>query len=107
MTHRNRWLLDIAREAPCMLRLGVSGCGTNKSVPCHSDMLRHGRGAGHKSHDCLAVPGCPACHAIFNREHLGRVGYEEAWAAAFARYTVWLWEQGKLRLASGDFWEFA
>jgi hypothetical protein len=100
MTHRDRRLLDVAHEAPCMLQLGAPGCGNHPSVPAHSDLLSHGRGAGHKSHDCLAVPGCPACHAVFNRGHLGRAGYEEAWAAAFARYTVWLWQHGKLRLAA-------
>lgn len=99
MTHRNRALLDIAHEAPCMLRLGAKGCGEHPSVPCHSDMQRHGRGAGHKSHDCLAVAGCPACHAAFDRAHLGRQGYEEAWMMAMERYLVWLWTEGKLRVA--------
>jgi hypothetical protein len=96
MTYRNRKLLDIAHDAPCMLRLDVAGCGEHPSVPCHSDMLIHGRGAGHKSHDCLAVAGCPACHAAFTRSNLGREGYEQAWAQAFARYVVWLFENDKL-----------
>ncbi len=96
MTHRNRKLLDKAHEAPCMLELGEP-CGIHPSVPCHSDMLKHGRGGGHKSHDCLAVAGCPDCHAKFTREHLGRDGYEEIWAAAFAKYTVWLHENGKVK----------
>lgn len=98
MTHRDRKLLDLAHDAPCMLRLGVPGCGENRSVPCHSDLLRHGRGVGHKSHDCLAPPGCPVCHAAFTRANLGRDGYEAAWIAAFERYTVWLWENGKVKL---------
>ena len=96
MTHRDRKLLDLAHEAPCMLLLGAEGCGNDRSVPCHSDKLSHGRGVGHKSHDCLAVPGCPACHAIFTRQHLGREGYDQAQAAALERYTVWLWENGKV-----------
>lgn len=100
MTHRNRALLDCAHEAPCTLLLNVKGCGAHPSVPCHSDMQRHGRGEGHKSHDCLAVAGCPACHAVFDRAHLGRAGYEEAWAAAMARYLTWLWENGRLRVAT-------
>ena len=70
--HRNRALLDIAHEAPCMLLLGAEGCGNHPSVPCHSDAQRHGRGAGCKSHDCFAVPGCPACHTAFTRANLGR-----------------------------------
>jgi hypothetical protein len=99
MTYRNRKLLDVAHQAPCMLRLGVPGCGTNPSVPCHSDALRHGRGAGHKSSDALAVAGCPACHAAFTRANLGRDGYEWAWMQAMERYTEWLWQSGKVRVA--------
>lgn len=99
MTHRNRHLLDLCHEAPCMLQLGAAGCGRNKSVPCHSDMLRHGRGAGHKSHDCLAVPGCPPCHAMFTRKELGREGYEAAWSAAFERWVLWQWDQQRVKVA--------
>lgn len=99
MTHRDRKLLDCAHEAPCFLQLHAVGCGTHPSVPCHSDMLRHDRGGGHKSHDCLAVAGCPACHAVFTREHLGRAGYEEAWMMAMERYLVWQWTEGKIRVA--------
>lgn len=82
-----------------MLRLGVAGCSTHPSVPCHSDMLRHGRGAGHKSHDAYAVPGCPACHAAFTRANLGRDGYETAWEAAFERWVLWYWENCLVRVA--------
>jgi len=99
VSYRNRKLLDIAHGAPCMLRLGVPGCGNYPSVPCHSDMQRHGRGIGHKSHPIFAVAGCPACHAVFTREHLGRAGYEEAWLAAFERYMVWLWKNERLKVA--------
>jgi hypothetical protein len=97
-THRDRKLLDVAHEAPCMLLLGFPGCGNNLSVPCHSDLLRHGRGIGSKSHDCLAVPGCPCCHQHFTREHLGDT-YEATWLAAMERYLVWLWRQGKVKVA--------
>jgi len=98
-TQRSRSLLDVAHEAPCCLQLGAKGCGTHPSVPCHSDMLAHGRGAGLKSHDCLAVPGCPACHDAFTRKKLGKEGYLTAWANGMARYLVWAWKNGKLRLA--------
>lgn len=100
MTHRNRRLLDVAHDAPCFLRLGVQGCGQHPSVPCHSDLQRHGRGVGHKSHDCMAVPGCPSCHSVFTRAVLGREGYEAAWLAAFERYLVWLWTNEKVMVAA-------
>ena len=92
----DRKLLNIAHAAPCFLQLGVPGCGNHPSVPCHSDLLRHGRGVGHKSKSIFAVAGCPACHAAFTRGNLGREGYEAAWLAAHERYLVWLFEQGKL-----------
>lgn len=62
-------------------------------------MQRHGRGVGHKSHDCLAVAGCPACHAAFTRSRLGREEYERVWERAFANYQVWLWENAKVKVA--------
>lgn len=99
MTHRNRKLLDIAHGAPCMLLLGVADCGAYPSVPVHSDMLRHGRGNGHKSHDCMAIAGCPACHAAFTRWNLGREGYDTAWRNAYERYQIWLWENGMVTVA--------
>ena len=98
MTYRNRNLLNLSWEAPCFLQIAAP-CGQDKSVPCHSDLLRHGRGVGHKSADCFAVPGCPNCHAIFTREHLGKGGYEEVWIRAMERYLVWLWENGKIKTA--------
>ena len=98
-THRDRKLLDLAHEAPCMLLIATEGCSAHPSVPCHSDLLRHGRGVGHKSHDCLAVPGCPACHALFTRAHLGSPLYEATWHVAMELYLVWLWRNGKVKVA--------
>ena len=96
MTFRSRKLLDLAHDAPCFLQLGVP-CGIHPSVPCHSDMLRHGRGVGHKSHDCLAVPGCPHCHDRFTRKILGE-SYEEKWIRAMEFYLVWMWENRKVKV---------
>ena len=96
--YENRKLLDIAHEAPCMLRLGVPGCGNHPSVPCHSDNLEHGRGIGNKSHDFYAIPGCPSCHASFTREKLGRDVYNAVWLKAYEQYQYWLWDNGKIRV---------
>ena len=97
----DRRLLDLAHAAPCFLQLGVPGCGNYPSVPCHSDMLRHGRGVGHKSHPIFAVAGCPICHVAFTRGNLGRDGYGQAWQKAHERYLVWLYETGRLRVGVG------
>lgn len=98
MTIRNRKLLDIAHGAPCMLQLADQCFGD--VVACHSDQLEDGRGVGHKSHDCLAVPGCVACHKLFERHHLGRNWYAEIHARALKRYIVWLFENEKLKVAA-------
>ena len=98
MTFRNRALLDLCHEAPCFLLLGHEGCGRDASVPAHSDMIRHGRGKDHKSHDCFAVPGCPVCHEHFKRSELGPDGYHEAWTAAMERWILYLWVSEKIRL---------
>lgn len=95
--HRNRKLLDYAHYAPCMLRLGAP-CGIHASVPCHSDLLEHGRGVGCKSGDQYAVPGCPNCHSVFTRERLGRDGYREKWQQAHDEYRVWLLRNFKVKL---------
>jgi hypothetical protein len=98
MTYRSRALLDIAHDAPCFLLLASEGCSRDASVPCHSDMQRHGRGVGHKSEDHFAVPGCPPCHALFTRANLGREGYDETWLRAHERYQTWLWETVKIKV---------
>lgn len=98
LTYRNRALLDVCHTAPCLLLLGAPGCGSFPSVPCHSDLLRHGRGVGHKSDDVFAVPGCPPCHAIFTRAKLGKEGYEDAWLQAHERYLMWLFRSGHLTI---------
>lgn len=96
MTFRSPKLLKIAREAPCMLALAVD-CSNNPSVGCHSDLLRHGRGVGYKSGDQFAVAGCPACHELFTRKHLGEK-YEQIWQIAHERYLTWLFENEHLRV---------
>lgn len=96
MTHRDRKLLDVARDAPCLLQLGPC---SGQVVACHSDQLEDGRGVGHKSHDCLCVSGCVACHAKFTRAYLGRAQYAEIHTKALKRYIVWMWTEGKVKVA--------
>ena len=98
MTFRNRALLDLAHEAPCLLLPGQHECLSAPSEPCHSDMIRHGRGEHHKSHDCFAVPGCHNAHLSFTRANLGKEGYHAAWIEAMERWILYLWISEKIRL---------
>lgn len=88
---RDRKLLDLCQNAPCQLRL-ASPCGQDPSVPAHSDMLRHGRGVGHKSSAVFAIPACPNCHAAFTRGYLGKTQYEEVWRQAHERWLQYIWD---------------
>ena len=97
MTVRDRKYLNLAREAPCCLQIACDG---SQVVACHSDMLEDGRGVGHKSHDCLAVPGCVTCHALFERGNLGREEYSRVHARALKRYLVWAFENRRLMVAA-------
>jgi hypothetical protein len=98
MTYRNRALLDLCHEAPCLLLPGQHECLGGPSEPAHSDMIRHGRGEHHKSHDCFAVPGCHNAHLAFNRANLGKDGYHAAWTEAMERYILWLWVSDGIRI---------
>jgi hypothetical protein len=72
-----------------MLKLGPC---SGQVVACHSDSLVDGRGVGHKSHDCLAVPGCVSCHAKFTRGYLGKSDYHDIHARALKEWLVWAFE---------------
>lgn len=96
MNYRNRKLLDLAYQFPCMLQL--PGCeGGDSGEPAHSNQAKHGKGGAMKAHDCFHVPACRACHVQLDQG--GRLTKEErreAWEAAFWRYLPELWEQGKI-----------
>lgn len=57
--------LAACRGEPCYLRVrGV--CSFNPAdetiVPCHSNLLEHGKGKGIKAEHRFTFPGCGACH---------------------------------------------
>lgn len=99
MTHRDRALLDIAHDAPCMLRVpGVCRSGVNPSVPCHSNKQRHGRGGHLKSHDCFAVAGCNECHHWYDFGPAAREEKDAVFEAGLERYWLWLWLQKLIKV---------
>lgn len=58
--YRNRALLDLAYQLPCMLQFPC--CEGGVGEPAHSNQPRHGKGGSIKAHDCFFVPGCRCCH---------------------------------------------
>ena len=100
MTYRNRKLLDVAHEAPCMFQIDkVCQDGLYPCVPCHSNFQRHGRGFAHKAADVFAPSGCVACHAWFDTGMAARSEKEDAFRTAQDRWILWLFENEKVKVA--------
>lgn len=100
MTYRNRKLLDVAHDAPCMFQVeDICQSGVHPSVPCHSNKQRHGRGFAHKSADAYAPAGCIACHRWYDEGPEGRETKDNAFQLALERWWLWLLENEKLRVA--------
>ena len=58
MTHRDRKLLDLARDMPCVM----CGAQDGTTVAAHSNLSEHGKGWGHKADDCMTAWLCYRCH---------------------------------------------
>lgn len=96
--YRNRGLLDLAYELPCMLQLPC--CEGGVGEPAHSNQPRHGKGGSIKAHDCFFVPACRSCHrALDQGRDLSRDERRDAWDAAFVRTYVAMWEMGLIKVA--------
>ncbi|MFD1556014.1 nuclease domain-containing protein [Paraburkholderia silviterrae] len=57
--------LAACRDEPCYLRVpGICRLNPNDDtvVPCHSNLLEHGKGKGIKADNRFTFPGCGACH---------------------------------------------
>lgn len=99
MNYRNRPLLNLAHDAPCMMRVQGVCDQRNPSVPAHSNMQRHGRGSHYKSHDCFVVAACPACHMWLDTGGAASIDKDIAFFKATDRYWLWLWREGKVKVA--------
>jgi hypothetical protein len=82
--HRNRALLDMARDRPCLLRVdGVCNGDTATTVACHSNLWIHGKAGARKADDQYSVWGCIACHrwldqgkaTFLRKEHVFMLGH--------------------------------
>jgi hypothetical protein len=59
---RNRHLLDMARDMPCLLRSPICNHNSETTVACHGAGIENGKGMGRKVSDALTVDGCSACN---------------------------------------------
>lgn len=90
-------LLEVVREAPCMLRVPNicrSGHPDYPSMACHSNESCHGKGKHLKSHDCFVAAGCKPCH-----DYIDVARHADRWDVmriARDRTLYWLFANHKL-----------
>ena len=98
--YRNRKLLDVAHDAPCMFLIPkVCRSMVNPSVPAHSNEQRHGRGKDNKSHDVFAPAGCNECHHWYDFGMAPREEKQDAFRWALERWWLWLFRNEKVKVA--------
>ncbi len=92
-------LTKLAEGKPCMMRVpGVCNGRTDTTCWAHSNMSRHGKGVGLKSHDCFGAFACHACHEWYDLTSrrtlvcLSASDREEAFMLAFERTLKYLWQ---------------
>lgn len=98
MTYRNRALLNIVRECPCM------NCGVEDGtvVAAHSNQIRDGKGTGIKASDAMVCALCHKCHSnLDNGSKLTREERLEVFEYAHRQTMKWLIENEYL-VVDGD-----
>lgn len=95
---RDRRLLDLAYEYPCMLQIdGV--CEGGVGEPCHANWADYGKGGAMKAHDLFHVPGCRSCHRELDQGmRFGKQEKRDIWEQAYRQYLVALWQDGRIGL---------
>ena len=91
--HRNKYLLEAVRDAPCM----ACGAQDGTVVAAHSNQLRDGKGRSLKAHDYRIAALCHACHMELDQgKKMGKAERMEFWEEAHRATIGWLFENGRL-----------
>lgn len=91
--YRNKKLLEVVREAPCM------HCGAQDGtvVAAHSNQLRDGKGRGLKASDAAIAALCCNCHHQIDQGFiLSKEERRNAWDEAHRKTMRWLIENEHL-----------
>lgn len=91
--YRNKTLLEVVREAPCM------HCGAKDGtvVAAHSNQLRDGKGRSLKAHDYRIAALCSICHFQIDQGFLWeKAQKKEIWDEAHRKTIGWLFDEGYL-----------
>lgn len=95
MNYRNKKLLNLAKDAPCML------CGSSDGtvVAAHSNQLRDGKGTGIKAHDHKIAYVCYLHHNIIDNDpQLNKQERINLWEDAHRKTISWLFENNHLEV---------
>ena len=95
MNYRNKKLLEIVREAPCMM------CSIKDGTVCaaHSNQLRDNKGTGVKAHDFRISALCHQCHhMIDNDKSLDKHDRISAWEEAHRKTIGWLFTNNHIQI---------
>jgi hypothetical protein len=93
VAQRNRALLDMAQERPCLLQVdGVCNGDTATTVACHSNLSEHGKAGARKADDHYSVWGCMACHRWLDQGTAAATRKEPAFMLAHLRQVL-AWRQ--------------
>lgn len=91
VARRNRKLLDMARDKPCMLIVPDVCCGDfSTTVAAHSNWSEHGKGGARKADDHYTVWACATCHAWLDTSGASAEEKRAVWDRAHAtQVDVW------------------
>jgi hypothetical protein len=95
LMYRNKKLLEIVREAPCM------HCGAKDGtvVAAHSNQLRDGKGKAIKAVDYRIAALCFYCHyEIDQGNKLNKAERVDLWENAHRATIGWLFDRGSLQV---------
>jgi len=98
MTYRNRKLLDLAHDMPCMAEFDHHCTEHLGCDPAHSDSHIFGRGFSHKSNDFAFAAMCRNAHQGLDRFNDREVKFFE-WLRAYAKTQKYLWENKKISVS--------
>ncbi|WP_017760668.1 nuclease domain-containing protein [Pseudacidovorax intermedius] len=90
VAHRNRALLDLARDSPCLLRIPGRCNGDPKTtVSAHANLHEAGKAGARKADDEYSVWACARCHTWLDSSYSATFEEKaEAFAVGHARQRI-------------------
>ena len=99
--YRNRKLLNLARNSPCMLRIeGTCNSDPATTVAAHSNDMGHGKATSCKAHDCYMAFACSSCHMALDQGMGSREEKDFWFQRGMERTWLYLWDKGLIEVKS-------